>query len=513
MKFAISLAALGVVLVLPATVPADGPLSGNWRLVSISPLGDRLTTNWLVTFDTKDGKTTATLVGSATEGKAELVSFTMTGNQVRIVVKAAAEQVFEGLLEKDGKRIAGVFTNDKTVAAYLTPAPTEVKSIARKAVAYKLNVSPEELRTWADNACRVAKEHGAGWPAEINGQFAMAFLAVQDHGRAVEYANAAETALNNQSTLDQQVKVLQVVSRVLTDAGKVAERKPVAMRLDRLEKGLDEEYIAHLPPIKVQKFAGRKGSSDRVVVMELFTGAQCPDCPPADVAFDFLLKSYTPAELVLMEYHTHIPGPDPMTNPDTEARWKYYREAHGKAVPGVPTSLFNGIPKGGYGGRLPDSEKYYETYRSIVDPLLETPAPCKITASAKRVGDIVNIDAQVTGLNDPGKDKKIRLALVEESIRFLGVNKIRFHHQVVRALPGGAAGIAAMNPTTPVRATVDLGDLRKKLIAYLDNYARTTRPFQQVARPLDLQHLRVIAFLQDDKTHEILHATQVEVVE
>ena len=69
-----------------------------------------------------------------------------------------------------------------------------------------------------------------------------------------------------------------------------------------------------------------------------------------------------------------------------------------------------------------------------------------------------------------------------------------------------------MNPTASVRADLDVAELRKKLIGYLDNYAATQRPFAQVSRPLDLEHLRVIAFVQDDTTHEILQATQVNVV-
>ena len=61
--------------------------------------------------------------------------------------------------------------------------------------------------------------------------------------------------------------------------------------------------------------------------------------------------------------------------------------------------------------------------------------------------------------------------------------------------------------------TVDLPELRNTLVAYLDNYTATVRPFPQPQRPLDLQHLRVIAFVQDDATHEILQAVQVEVVD
>jgi hypothetical protein len=512
MKPAFGLAILGMVLALPASIPTDDGLSGNWQLTTMSPVGDRAATSWLVKFETTDGKTVATLVSSASKGKAELLGFTISGDRVRFVVKAAAEPVFEGLLSKDGKKIVGVLGNDESAtAAYMVP--TEATSIPAKVTAVKIALTPEELSNWADSASSIAKDHATQqWPAKITSQFALAFLAKHDNDRAMQYAKAAETQLNANTARELRVKVLQTLSRILTDAGKNDELKTVAARLDKEEAIFDKDYAASLPAFKVEKFAGRKPSSDRVVVMELFTGAQCPDCPPADVAFDALQKSYTPGELVLLEYHTHIPGPDPMTNPDTEARWKYYRDAHGKGVPGVPTSLFNGTPKGGYGGRLPDSEKYYKTYCGIVDPLLETPASCKITASAKRIGDKIHIDAAVTGLKDPGKDKKIRLALVEESIRFVGANKIRFHHQVVRAFPGGAAGFAAMNPTASVQADLDVAELRKKLIGYLDNYAATQRPFAQVSRPMDLEHLRVIAFVQDDTTHEILQATQVDVV-
>ena len=40
------------------------------------------------------------------------------------------------------------------------------------------------------------------------------------------------------------------------------------------------------------------------------------------------------------------------------------------------------------------------------------------------------------------KDKRkpvLRLALTEESIHYVGSNKLRFHHHVVRALPRSAA--------------------------------------------------------------------------
>jgi hypothetical protein len=123
-------------------------------------------------------------------------------------------------------------------------------------------------------------------------------------------------------------------------------------------------------PFKPAKFAGRKAKSERTVIMELFTGAQCPPCVAADVAFDGLDQTYKPTDVILLQYHMHIPGPDPMTNPDTVARFGYYRELRD-----TPSTLFNGKPKAGGGGALGMAEKKYKAYRDIIDPLLEEPAP------------------------------------------------------------------------------------------------------------------------------------------
>ncbi len=144
-----------------------------------------------------------------------------------------------------------------------------------------------------------------------------------------------------------------------------------------LEAGLDKEYLATVPPFKAGTFAGRKSASDRVVVMELFTGAECPPCVAADVAFDALQKTYKRGELVLLQYHLHIPRPDPLTNADTVARAKYYD------VYSTPSPLINGTPSDVDGGAMADSEDRYGEYREIIEPLLETPAPCKLTATAR----------------------------------------------------------------------------------------------------------------------------------
>ena len=129
--------------------------------------------------------------------------------------------------------------------------------------------------------------------------------------------------------------------------------KEAEARHAKLEVQLDEEYHKKVPPFKPAPYAGRKNpKANQVVLMELFTGAQCPPCVAADVAFDALLMTYKPTEFIGLQYHLHIPGPDPLTNNDSEERQKYY----GSVIRGTPSTFFNGKDEAGGGGGMADSE-------------------------------------------------------------------------------------------------------------------------------------------------------------
>jgi hypothetical protein len=241
--------------------------------------------------------------------------------------------------------------------------------------------------------------------------------------------------------------------------------------------------------------------------MELFTGAQCPPCVAADVAFDALLKTYQPKDVVFLQYHLHIPGPDPLTNADTEARFQYYRQKYPNDLRGTPSTVFNGKPAAGGGGRMADARQKYDQYCRVINSLLEQEAPARLSLTAVRQGDQVRLAAKVVELKKPRGSLKIRFVLVEETIRYVGGNGLRFHHHVVRSFPGGAAGLPVPPDGQMVAVTEDLSELRKKLANYLDDFARR-RPFPKSDRPLELTHLRAVALLQDDETLEILAAQQ-----
>jgi hypothetical protein len=229
----------------------------------------------------------------------------------------------------------------------------------------------------------------------------------------------------------------------------------------------------------------------------------------ADVAFDALQKSYKPTELVLIQYHMHIPGPDPLTNPSSVARWNYYREEFPNDIRGTPSTLFNGKPKAGGGGGMANSEGKYKQYTGIINPLLEQNTATKVSGKATRNGDKIDIAVEVAG--GEGDNLKLRLLVVEESIKYVGGNNLRFHHQVVRAMPGGAEGVAIKDKAFKHTATANITDIRKELTNYLNDYAANTRPFPKPDRPMNLKGLRVIALVQNDKTKEIVQAVQIEV--
>lgn len=327
---------------------------------------------------------------------------------------------------------------------------------------------------------------------------------------AVGIVGPLAKALTDADRPADQLKVLALYQTALENAGMAAEAKGIGERIAKIDDKLDAEYLAGMP-FKPTASAGRKDkAANRVAFMELFTGAQCPPCVAADIAFDALLKTYKPTDVVMVQHHMHIPGPDPMTNPDTVARWDYYREKFPEGMRGVPSSVFNGKPAGGGGGGMANAEAKYGAYQKIINPLLEESAPVKIGGKAVRTGDKVAITVEADGL-EPSDDLKVRLLLVEDTVKFAGSNGIRFHHHVVRGMPGGAAGFAVKDKAFKQTASADLADIRKGLTTYLDDYAANTRPFPQPGRPMDMKDLKVIAIVQNDKTGEILQAGQIEV--
>jgi hypothetical protein len=380
-------------------------------------------------------------------------------------------------------------------------------ALAALANAEKSGTKSDEVAKWLKAVDAFAAVYGPRYQLEAVARCLDALASQKGYEAvALESADALAKALPESASPARQSRILKTVRVAQVKAGKADLAKQTEARLARVEEAMDKEYLALVPPFKPAKFQGRKEKSERVAVMELFTGAQCPPCVAADVAFDALLKSYAPTDVVFLQYHMHIPGPDPLTNEDGEARWKYYGNLRG-----TPSTLFNGKTGAGGGGGMGQAEGKFKAYKGVLDPLLEAEAPLSITGKATRQGDTVGIAVDVAGAKGSA-DKKLRLriALVEETVKYVGGNGLRFHHHVVRAMPGGAEGAAITEEKLAKKTEINLADLRKALAKYLDESAKE-REFPTPDRPMDLRKLRVVAFVQDDATKEILQAVQLDV--
>jgi hypothetical protein len=512
--------ALAAALAAPAQAP-DASLAGNWK-VMLPLQGDTPQALWLMKLEQKDGKWTGTVLESAQDvPKADLQNLTVEKDQVRFGLKLPNLTIsFEGRLPKEKEtKILGSFTLrgnigpailESTTITSLDPFQLNKETLAKhkegvevvKAALQLLSeaqaqkAKPEEVRSWADRAVKGAEPYGA-WYREVI--LTVAEILNDQEGQsavALQYARQAERLLEPKDPPTQQKRVLTTLAESLEKAGKADEAKEVKARNDKI------------PFVKVKAYAGRKEECNRAILVELFTGTQCPPCVAADLAFEALGKTFKPSEVVLLQYHEHIPGPDPLTNPDAEERLKFY----GRAVEGTPTIIFNGRPGAPGGGSFNDSQRKYDEYNDVLGKLLEKPAKAKVSVTATRKDQQLEIKADVADLAETGPDIRLRLVLVEEKVAYLGSNRVPTHHHVVRDFPGGVNGLALKDKTATRSVTVNLDDLRKKLKDYLTK-TNEAKPFPVKEWPLDLKGLRVVAFVQNDETGEVLQAAQVDVKE
>ena len=119
-------------------------------------------------------------------------------------------------------------------------------------------------------------------------------------------------------------------------------------------------------------------------------------------------------------------------------------------------------------------------------------------------------DVSETARNAEAAHPRLRLALTEESIRYIGNNKLRYHHHVVRDFPGGPEGKDLSSGSGELNITINLADLKRDIENYLSDYSKQ-RAFPGSLPEIALKDLSVVAFVQDDADKSILHAVAVPV--
>ena len=278
-----------------------------------------------------------------------------------------------------------------------------------------------------------------------------------------------------------------------------------------LEDLLDDKYRKLNAGIHFDHYQASAKRTNRIALAELFTGSGCGPCVAADLGFDGLLERYSRKDLVVLVYHLHVPLPDPMTNPATVERGKYY------AVPGTPTPVVDGFRLPSAGGSRDMTRGFFDRVNPKIESELESPAQAQITLTGWLEGDLVRAKVTVDEVKTPSVDLKLQIALTEEEVRYTGENGIRFHPMVVRSLGGKEANGFALTGSAPTKIewTFDVKAMSAELKKYLDAYEQQghrgdTFTFSEKKFQIDQTKLSLVAFVQNMKTKEVLQTVYIK---
>jgi tetratricopeptide (TPR) repeat protein len=235
----------------------------------------------------------------------------------------------------------------------------------------------------------------------------------------------------------------------------------------------------------------------RVVLVELFTGAQCPPCAAADLAFEALGEHFRADEVARIQWHLPIPAPEPMITAAARER------AQRHSVRGTPTAIVAGTTRLAGGGDADQAPELWQRYEGAVGPLLLLQPVVQLQARASLAADGDTLQLEVA---PPGQDLAVHAVLVERTIPYPGRNGILFHEHVARATftpPDGAPGGQKLVATLSLRAVA--AELDRAVAAVEERERFDWRPTTPNPR-----QLAVVVFVED-KTRAIPQALTVPV--
>ncbi len=260
-----------------------------------------------------------------------------------------------------------------------------------------------------------------------------------------------------------------------------------------------------------------KGSG-KVMLAEIFTGAECNPCVASDVAFDALGEYFPRTDLSILEYHVHIPGPDPLTTNDSWARYQMYGGR------GTPTVVIDGRESILGGGPKFIARNRFNLYRYAIRKHIADSPGMSLAIGLAKHGDSVEVQARVGG---PGGRPKpdhcvLHVALVQKSADYTGANGISRHAMVVRALLGGPGGtpVSAGGGEETIRLSVNMGDVESALREIIRDpkgqpswpgRKRNFTAWRSVPVLLDRSNLTVVAWIQNPATREVLQSASRDV--
>lgn len=348
---------------------------------------------------------------------------------------------------------------------------------------------------------------------------------------AVSLADLAEKSGKDKEALDYLLAAIRL-KPAEREKLETLWRKTHSGAIEGLNEELDARYhkeYGGLVPVKPYQPTDKRSS--RAVLAEVFTGSACPPCVSADLGFEAMMERYSRQDLIVLMYHQHIPGPDPMTNPATQARFKYYGGG------GVPSYTIDGAALQSGGGSKDQTTAFYNRVNPLIEKRLEVTPEASLKLDAGLENGVVKVAAQVTldktavekvalaASKDEAPSYNLHVLLVEETLRYPGENGIRIHPVVVRAMGGFmAAGFpldpAKMDPakSETVNASFDVAAITAALKKNTEDFEASRskdrdEPFTFSERKYDINpnNLSVVAFVQDQKSKKVLQAATIRI--
>jgi hypothetical protein len=220
------------------------------------------------------------------------------------------------------------------------------------------------------------------------------------------------------------------------------------------------------------------GQREKMVLIEHFTNASDSLSREADSVINHIVNT-NPLDAVDIQYHTSYPGDDLFynQNPDFPNVRSYYY-----AINQVPYSILDGGSSSGqefdYLNNTPVSNDII--INSLTDPVF------KINLITSYAGNSVDINVTVTALKQlSNSEVSLQTAVVENQVTsYTGNNGETTFESVLKTMLPDAAG-------TNYTKSWDMGD---------QEHASFHWNFKNV---FDARELRVIAFIQDEKTKEV----------
>ena len=249
----------------------------------------------------------------------------------------------------------------------------------------------------------------------------------------------------------------------------------------------------------------KENSSNRCVLAMLFTGAHCPPCLGADLAFDGILSHFPSKWVTVLEYHLPIPAPEPLVSEPALRQFDFM------GFNGTPVAVFDGVETISGGGPENKKEEIWLKYKEKLLARLKVPAKHEIEAELTVKDGSLRGKIRVKGPAVAGA--RLHALVVEKGVLFPGRNKVVIHHAVVRGSVFGSSSGVAFRPDADGRFATSfeksLSAVREELEDVLDEIeADSGTTFGMRPTRLDPEQLGLVIFLQAP-SGEILQARQV----